>query len=1779
MDARSVIQNQQHGLGSWHPAMRPNVHEASHNEDDHTDEILPEKIYDSNAEIDYQSRQLPFRPKSGSQEQPVFPPSQAVDLQHADDAVPSSADAEYRTFEGCEQVNGLGGVEGPSDNATYVDTTPAGSAELLQISAESMRETIHGTAQQASLVDDNDDAHEIPAASPAVSSHVEEALGDKGEMDRAWELEEEERSSNTVANMAKLNRTNSFPVVPPLRQNKPVPPHSLPLSRVEDIIEDDETPEALEHGLSNIAFPSTYAGNDTPQDPFESIAEEENDDDFANPRGAQTQPTVLVGEAEEESRYDEGLPLMQSSQSGPPGFLDGRMDGAEAKAPNTVDESGFFDNFAPEPSEEIPSFKPHTLDRKSTTQVLESLHYAPHSATLTESQSVEDRPSLANMTGGGIPVSTQIVKSQVLSEKQSDFSDSKPKDEDLAEMWKAALGDDDLLEEDEDLVDPSAFFDDDGEGFLESSQNQAGEYHSQSATSHPVLEPVYGSDGKMWALGETDSRPTVPQNKYLAATSQPAPLQQLPQGSLPLSHSVSAPTGLTDAMRQPSYASQAPSRPRIPASTQSFADKSKGGYTSPYDLPMDVARPKKRSTFQQMNPSPDVQPSSRPPPPRSSSMFTSVPPPVKAQPPMPRLPNAYSTTPNGNAVPPLLKASPNMGTFFEELKPSSKPRPSSSMGRFVPPAHQPTPPPPISSQREPLRQSSFPQPPISKPSESLQPYQLLPPERMSPYGNGAQAEPAGQTVPAVNARYSPAPSQKVNAPPPSNRYAVSPSIGSRPPPSQALPFQPRTSSPLAQSIPMLPHHQQASMTDPLLRQPQSSGRQGPSAQESGAPSFPFPNHQSPQNIDPSAYRSESIVTMGIPSQSPPPIQHASSGNFAPDQSYAVKNSAYDNSVLDRQASFQQNRETPSYASTVSSHGPLRRSQSSSPGAGKYIPEAAGAQLPYQRPASVNNQTSCPSAGTKLPFSNETRPRGNTVSKDLNYIRPKDGRELDPLERWKGSPIFSFGFGGAIVSSFPAQVPRYAAGQPTPMIKCSPGEIRLQDGKILPLEVDIAAFPGPLKSKGKKKDVLDWLQRRISKMEENVGSYSSSVILPDPGKRYEEKILLWKIVRVLVENDSAIDSSPSAETAIRSILSPELTQGENASLPFRTSNASLLGITRHSGSRAIADPVSPDAMEGLRKMLLHGEREKAVWHAVDHRLWAHAMLLSSTLDKSVWKQVSQEFVRQEVKPFGDNTNALAALYQIFAGNGDDSADELVPPSARAGLQMVSKTAGTGPTKNALDGLDRWRETLTLILSNRSPDDGNALVNLGRLLAHYGRTEAAHICYIFTKLPGLFGGPDDPQVGVALLGADHIQHPFEYGRDLDSILLTEVYDYSRTVLASSSAATVSPHLQPFKLYHAMILAEYGFKSEAQQYCEVITSTLNSTTKRSPHYHNLLLGALDNLVERLRSAPKDSSGSWISKPSIDKVSGSLWAKFNQYVAGDESDAASTGSGKGRDPAAGPFAGVAGDSPTLSRTPSSSDLYSSYAQGSSINLPAPMANTSVSRYAPAGLYTPRSSLEQQGRPTQNFQHPPHADTLRPAFAQQQYQSRPTSSTSSQKEPYKPTPPSTYPVRAESYLPTPPSQPQYMPEPPPEDPSSFLYQQESYQPIPPLEPQVSQNRHQPQVDHEPSSGYQPPSSALIPTSSAYEAPSTNGYEPTSSSGYETPSYNPRIPQAEDFSVAEKPKNKSFVDDDEDDFEARAAAMRKEEKARKDREADEAFRRAAEADCKYSCLSSCATSR
>ncbi|KAL8861386.1 MAG: hypothetical protein Q9178_002259 [Gyalolechia marmorata] len=1623
------------------------------------------------------------------------------------------------------------------------------------------------------------------SAEPEYNNHITNQKFDQGF--------NSQRDSQKLPAFGALDRTNSFPAIPPLHQARNHHDPNLAQSQVENILEEAEHTGHAARSESDVGDSEHSTKISQPEEGnlFGGTPSMEDDDFFNYPSGAE-RGGFPIPPADDEARFEEGLPLVPSASLS----VERRFSGSDTLSDNSGEDRqpANEDFFGEDPNltQDASFFQPKSLDRKTTGQVLHGMTHVPYDATHHTPTSQKEEPLLEKAAADFVNVSRSIASSSAAepSEAMSDFpaEAANQKEEDLAALWQAALDDDDLLDDVELPADqpiPSA----------EAQVSTDGQ-----AVPVPTSRAVDDVDRRVEGHGSIAAGPgsnaASSRNRYAPASTQQtaaSPLyqnqtlvghQSQPAAPQTLSHSSSAPTGFSQSALQQLPQSNVPglSRPSMPAPAQSFADKAKGGYTSPYDLPMDVNRPKRRTNLQQVQTISNSQISSRPlAPPRSSSMYASGPPTDSLSPPLPPLPGTNPPLPSARPSSSNVQPKPSVGSFFEEL-PVTKSRPPSSASRYASAApHQQPIQLPLHS--EPARQPSLAQRPTSSSSSAASSYQLVPPERQSPYANLPQHHNATSAPVQLNSRYSPAPSSQSNVPPPRNRYAVSPAAAvSRPPiSSQAVPFQPRTSSPLAQNSTVLP--QTYRVSPPLAdvpaqpRIPQgiaTTPKYDPIYGSSGLP-------QVDEHLDPGVGRNVPGTASKGPSTESLSAHESTSlrSNLgcAPTQS-SPSNSGYSALTPDSEAVstsedlhpqyLRESQRQPQNSPSEGIVGPPRRPQTQSPGITRPRPEAlARARDVHQRPASATTGSSYSHAVSSAPSQYAPTPQAESRStQDLHYIRPNDGREHDPLERWKGGPIFKFGFGGSVVTSFPKQIPRYTAGHGFPMIKCSPGEVKLQIGYRGTLEDEIASFPGPLKSKSKKKELLEWLQKKIDVLARVQASVVPSATLPDPIKRHEEKILLWKVMKVFVEYDGTVARNSKAEEAVRTILCPDLAQSGATEASLAGSGVSLKGISKPDVSLPVAESLDPNAMESVRRLLLQGEREKAVWHAVDRRMWAHAMVLASTLDKSVWKQVLHEFTRLEVKPFGESTESLAALYEVFAGNWEESIDELVPPSARAGLQMVSKASSTGPIRNALDGLDKWRETLTLILSNRTQDDENALIALGRLLAGYSRVEAAHLCLLFAKLTGLFGGMEDAQANVVLLGADHQQQPFDYGRDLDSIFLTEIYEFARSVLASSASLSISPHLQSYKLYHAMLLAESGYRSEAQQYCDAIMNTLKSTTKPSPYFHNLLFTALDDLLERLQQAPRDGS-SWMSKP-MDKMSGSMWKRLNNFIVGDESDTGSVASGKG-DQDAGPFARVAADAPSASRSASSTDLYGAFSSPTGPSIPAPTAFGSryapSSQYAPSGQYTPRSSLEQQGRPSEELQRPVQASTLRSAQAQLPNPSNPSRYTSSpaprQEHPsqqYKPSyRSSTYypPNSAEGYSLTPPLQPDHLPITPPGDTSSSLQSPEPPRSSTAPEPQHSYD-YTPNVGDVSNHAYEPPSPVYDPSASAYEPPS---------------SYAPYDPEGQDNQNAtderSPKKKKSFMDDDEDDdFAARAAAVLKNDKARKDKEANEAFRKAAEAD-------------
>ncbi|TPX10892.1 uncharacterized protein E0L32_008098 [Thyridium curvatum] len=1607
--------------------------------------------------------------------------------------------------------------------------------------------------------------------------------------------------------MPPSDRTNSFPVVPPVPQELAKgTDHSLPSTQVEGLI------NKVEEDAAVLQETTQHAGSAAATTSSRSDQSAGNEAEVQHSMGGD-----LMGSREEASdeRYAEGLPLISRAATANEAPVEHAAQADPFGEADGPEDDDFFNNIGAG-EESIPDVapEPHSLERKSTMQVIDSMNFGKldrHDTGLDSMAEVAESPN---------DEAPAPVPAQVETAEQATTVEDAPEGGDLAAKWAAAFASDDdeedfLLEDttaESKEIDPAAFFGDDDEGFLDDAEEPATQDQSVASVPRGVASSSGALAGSRYVPSGAAPAPSQAPNPYY-----PNSAAQMIQPPTPFSYGAPTPAAPPFPGTGPQQADAA--RPE-PSKAQSFVDKSKGGYHSPYDLPMEVVKPRKRQSLQHLSSAPShPAPPPMAPPPRSSSMQS----PTRAFSTTSSPPSSSHGIQHAAGSKPPAEMKKHKESFFEELPMSSRPRPasrhshtsqpspalSSPYGNIPPPQGPPHPSQQLQSGHH---DTSIISPPPSQQTHSQPPGanipNLVPPERVSPYaplqsGSGPQTSmpPA-----ASSTRYSPAPPPLTHAhttpsAPPSTRYSPAPSSratsgGYNVAPPPILPHQPRTSSPLAHfeiSSDRAARPLHTSHSDSHIEQRRSSSSMYESrlnrvpslpptrevdeedtARQPGADSGPPP----PQQAMPY-----------MPRQTPPPQLPNSQATLSPPK---------------RVSSYAPQPQT-SYNSQHPEFAPPPRSHTQSPGS-LYGNRTGGRQPePVPRPSSVHDPTSPRSSAPPLftetvpASSRASRPRG--FSQNLNLVPPTDGREHDPLQRWKGCPVISWGVGGTLVTSFPKDVPRYGMNQALPMIIRSPGQVKMKSIKEMePLEERLNKFPGPLKGKSKKKEVLTWLSAGIETLERSSPSSTFQAYLSHEDKRAAERILLWKVLRLLVEFDGTLDGSPAVEKAVRDVLVPSTGTVD----PTAAYQAGVNGgaVTHSSLTQMTPDAVDSPVIEEIRASLLAGDREKAAWDAADKRLWGHALLIASSASPELYKKVTQEFVRKEINYPGHQNESIGALYDILSGNHEECVDELVPVHARAGLQLMATNPTSATSKDSLEGLDKWRETLSLVLSNRSPNDTNALRAMGNLLSGYGRAEAAHICFLFARDVSVFGGLDDPQANFVLVGSDHRRQVDQFAKEIEPLLLSEVYEYGLSLAGGLNAATGNPHLAAYKLQHAITLSEYGFRDKALQYCDAIINSITAQTRRSAYHHAVLEGAVEDLYKRLKQAPKGESNSWIPKPSMNKVSDSMWNRFNKFVAGDEAEGAADGAnGEGME--SGPFARIPGGTPTISRPASSAgatgmEMFGSQAnpyaaaQSSAPAVPPPAPTRAGSRYAPAtsaapAAYEPGSSYTPAGRSSMerssgeynrsSYELPRRSGEYSPGYA----------APSGAQNGSVPSPGYQQPQQAPQHSPYAPSsqtdlhaQQQAQAEYPGYNADSAT-NGSPYAPAPAVQVSPAKVEDETPVTtgyQAPSYGYEPPS-----INTSYEPPSAGteekqpeenatggGYEPPSFQpyGYEPPSYNPEPDAASDDEARPKKPKKSFMDDDDDDIPALKAQPQGKTKEEKDRENAELFRKVAEEDAK-----------
>ncbi|KAK4701487.1 COPII coat assembly protein SEC16, partial [Phenoliferia sp. Uapishka_3] len=621
-----------------------------------------------------------------------------------------------------------------------------------------------------------------------------------------------------------------------------------------------------------------------------------------------------------------------------------------------------------------------------------------------------------------------------------------------------------------------------------------------------------------------------------------------------------------------------------------------------------------------------------------------------------------------------------------------------------------------------------------------------------------------------------------------------------------------------------------------------------------------------------------------------------------------------------------------------------------------------------------------------------------------------------LERC-GAPVVSFGFGGRILLIFPNEArpaygmdsSPYGAAPGAPDAPSTPSTVHIRKtGDLYATRVS-TTFPGPIFMDGgkanagkKRKEAVTWLDQRIEELQQEISfvhatppsGYGSALSAypsdkDEKARKLETRMILIKLVKALVENEGKLGGTPKIDEAIRAILVPfssAVPDVPDTDLPL----ASELAFTAPMAIPAtgVDAPfttytVTSSNLDKITEFLLRGERRRAVKYALDHKLWAHAFVISSCVDTDCWKDVVAEFLRSELAPpvggadpTSNGREGLRVAYSMFAGLGAESVLQFLPPRPLAPPPLLPSqhlAVGAGlipraptpvsaqPTMDNLSEsvLSKWQETVALIIANRSSGDSAALTALGDTLKANGWLDAAHVCYLLSPSTSPING-----VGTgakfSLVGGE-VPTPFTAdGLDLESIMLTELVEFAFSLtpaIKGQDPFVGFPHLQALKLQYASELADAGLVSQAQKYTDAIGGTLKLATKPSPYYNAGFVAQVKALSDRLVAAPgQDKTGSWIARkvprPTVESLWTGLEGRFTKFVAGEGETSAQQLAAKAEvvkqqtlnGGPIGPFSHYSSISPastsgTLSRNQSQTDLVPVFHPPSRTTSPAALA------------------------------------------------------------------------------------------------------------------------------------------------------------------------------------------------------------------------------------------------
>lgn len=303
--------------------------------------------------------------------------------------------------------------------------------------------------------------------------------------------------------------------------------------------------------------------------------------------------------------------------------------------------------------------------------------------------------------------------------------------------------------------------------------------------------------------------------------------------------------------------------------------------------------------------------------------------------------------------------------------------------------------------------------------------------------------------------------------------------------------------------------------------------------------------------------------------------------------------------------------------------------------------------------------------------------------------------------------------------------------------------------------------------------------------------------------------------------------------------------------------------RAQSNRPVGDPT---ALQEFCLRLCRGEVSGALEDACKNGLWSHAMAASRILAPDSSDSILVKF-RDALHKAGHSDMSLSL-----------SENEKKDPAVRA-LMVLYETLGKGSAPEMSEELlAGWPAFVAIFALLLRPCEHRSLAvnfveSLAARLAAKGDAFGAHVCYLVTGERSL-EAVDAPSSLVCLIGVEH-RSPKNFPRLLEplALQLSEAYEYA---IRCGNADALCPTIQPFKLAHAMLLADAGLVDKARKYLTLLQAFVKAVPQNrlSDAFRSSMREFNEVLNPSTMSAPGNSTPG--DAPRVGKMVKNLFRGF---------------------------------------------------------------------------------------------------------------------------------------------------------------------------------------------------------------------------------------------------------------------------------------------------------------